>query len=406
MGQEKSEVRNPNTSKFIGFTPLFGQAVGSFPRRLPRPSGYFRLEAVVISITTGNMTYPGVGSAGGGEMPSDRESQIMEPAVKVLLIEDSPMDSRLLRLLLSEGNFSHFEITAVERLSDGLERLNEERFDVVVSDLTLPDSHGFETFQWLRAHAPDLPILVLSGVDDESLAIKAVREGAQDYLVKGRVDAHGLSHAIVFAVERHRAEQAMHQSEKHYRFLLESITDYSYTVKLESGRPVKTIHSPGSISVTGYRPADYEADPDLWYRMIHDEDRTAVEQQAKQVLAGDTPPPLEHRIRHKSGQIRWVRNTVVPSRDRQGRLIAYDGLIADVTDRKQAEEKLVTSEAFYHSLVENLPQNILRKDLEERFTFANQRFCAMLGRSLEQVIGKTDFDFFPPALAEKYQRDD
>ena len=324
----------------------------------------------------------------------------MEPAVKVLLIEDSPVDSRLLRLLLSESTTSHFELTHVERLSEGLKRLSEERFDVALSDLTLPDSHGFETFQALHARAPDMPIIVLSGVDDETLAVKAVREGAQDYLVKGRVDGHVLSRAIFYAIERHRTEQALQESENHYKYLLESITDYSYTVRLENGRPTKTIHGPGCISVTGYHPSDYEAAPDLWYQMVHEADRAAVEQQARRALAGETPLPVEHRIIHKNGQVRWVRNTVVPSRDRQGRLIAYDGLIADVTERKRAEEKLVTSEAFYHSLVENLPQNILRKDLKEQFTFANQRFCSMLGKPLEEIIGKTDFDFFPKELAE------
>jgi PAS domain S-box-containing protein len=330
----------------------------------------------------------------------------MEPAVKVLLIEDSPVDSRLLQLLLSESTTSHFELTHVERLSEGLKRLSEERFDVALSDLTLPDSHGFETFQALHARAPDMPIIVLSGVDDETLAVKAVREGAQDYLVKGRVDGHVLSRAIFYAIERHRTEQALQESENHYKYLLESITDYSYTVRLENGRPIKTIHGPGCISVTGYYPMDYEATPDLWYQMIHEADRAAVEEQARRALAGETPPPVEHRIIHKNGQVRWVRNTVVPSRDREGRLVAYDGLIADVTERKRAEEKLVTSEAFYHSLVENLPQNILRKDLKEQFTFANQRFCSMLGKPLEEIIGKTDFDFFPPGLAAKYQRDD
>jgi len=330
----------------------------------------------------------------------------MEPAVKVLLIEDSPVDSRLLRLLLSESTTSHFELAHVERLSEGLKRLSEERFDVALSDLTLPDSHGFETFQALHARAPDMPIIVLSGVDDETLAVKAVREGAQDYLVKGRVDGHVLSRAIFYAIERHRTEQALQESENHYKYLLESITDYSYTVRLENGQPIKTIHGPGCISVTGYHPTDYEAVPDLWYQMVHEADRAAVEEQARRALAGETPPPLEHRIIHKNRQVRWVRNTVVPSRDRQGRLVAYDGLIADVTERKRAEEKLVTSEAFYHSLVENLPQNILRKDLKEQFTFANQRFCSMLGKPLEEIIGKTDFDFFPPGLAAKYQRDD
>src|SRR2546421_6890055 len=287
----------------------------------------------------------------------------MDPAVKVLLIEDSPVDSRLLRLLLSESTTFHFDLTHVERLAEGLKRLSEERFDVVLSDLTLPDSHGFETFEWLRAHVPHTPILVLSGMDDETQAVRAVREGAQDYLVKGQVDGRTLSRAISYAIERHRSEQALQESEKHYKFLLDSITDYSYTVKLENGRPAKTIHNPGCISVTGYSPAEFEADPNLWHRMIHEDDREAVRQQVRRVLAGETPLPVEHRLLHKNGQIRWVRNTVVPSYERQSVLVAYDGLITDVTERKRAEEKLITSEVFYHSLVENLPQNILRKDL-------------------------------------------
>jgi PAS domain S-box-containing protein len=331
----------------------------------------------------------------------------METApVKVLLIEDNPEDSRLLHLLLSENVPTQFEMTHVTRLSDALMRLQEERFDVVLCDLSLPDSQGFETFQWLNANAQDKPIIVLSGLDDETLAVKAVREGAQDYLVKGRVDHHILSRAITYAIERHGAEQALEESEKHYKFLLESITDYSYTVKLIAGQPVKSIHGPGCVAVTGHSPQEYDADPDLWYRMVHETDRPAVLEQVKTVLRGETPPPLEHRILHKNGQIRWVRNTIVPSRDRQGKLVAYDGLIADITERKRAEEKLVNSEAFYHSLVENLPQNIFRKDLNERFTFANQRFCSMLGKPLEEIIGKTDFDFYPPELATKYQHDD
>jgi len=147
----------------------------------------------------------------------------MEPAVKVLLIEDSPVDSRLLRLLLSESTSSHFELSHVERLADGLKRLSEERFDVVLSDLTLPDSHGFETFQRLHAHAPAMPILVLSGTDDETLAVKAVREGAQDYLVKGRVDGHVLARAIFYAIERQRAEEKLVASEAFYHSLVENL---------------------------------------------------------------------------------------------------------------------------------------------------------------------------------------
>jgi PAS domain S-box-containing protein len=326
-------------------------------------------------------------------------------SINLLLIEDSKMDSHLLGVLLREST-SLFHIKHAERLSDALQKLAEEKFDVILSDLSLPDSYGFETFDRLHAAAPDVPILVLSGTDDETLAARAVREGAQDYLVKGRVDGYMLGRAITHAIERHQVELALEESERHYKHLLESITDYTYSVELRDGTPVRSKHSPSCISVTGYGPEEYAQDPELWYRMVHEQDRPAIMAQAKTVLSGETPPPLDHRIIHKSGQIRWVRNTVVPCRDRTGTLVAYDGLISDITARKVAEEKLVASEAFYHSLVENLPQYILRKDLRERFTFANQRFCQMLGRSLDEIVGKTDFDFYPPELAAKYQRDD
>jgi PAS domain S-box-containing protein len=330
----------------------------------------------------------------------------MEQPIKVLLIEDSATDARLLRIFLGDSSRHSFDITHVERLDDGVQRISRERFDVILSDLLLPDSRGIETFERLKAHVHDIPIIVLSGSDDEDLAITAVREGAQDYLVKGRIDSHSLVRSITYAIERHRVEQRLQESEKHYKFLLESITDYSYSVNMEDGKPSDVIHGPGCVSITGYSSQEFENDPELWFRMMHEADREGVREQSRRVQAGDTPLPLEHRIIHKDGQVRWVRHTVVPCHDREGRLTSYDGLIANITQRKKAEQDLIKSEAFYHSLVENLPQNILRKDLDERFTFANNRFCAMLGRPLEEIIGKTDFDFFPPELAEKYQRDD
>src|SRR5688572_2194459 len=166
----------------------------------------------------------------------------MDQPIKVLLIEDNPTDARLLRLFLGESTTSQFEITHVDRLTQGMERLSEGRFDVILSDLLLPDSQGIETFEWLEAHVQDIPIIVLSGSDDETLAVRAVREGAQDYLVKGRIDAHVLVRSITYAIERHRVEQRLHESERHYKFLLESITDYTYCVKLEEGKPSRTVH--------------------------------------------------------------------------------------------------------------------------------------------------------------------
>ena len=120
----------------------------------------------------------------------------------------------------------------------------------------------------------------------------------------------------------------------------------------------------------------------------------------------DTITGFESPIYRKDGSVIWISENCRAVRDARGRLLYYEGTVEDITQRRQAEENLRNSEALYHSLVETLPQNILRKDLQGRFTFANQQFCKILGRPLEEIVGKTDFDFFPRELAEKYQRDD
>jgi len=102
----------------------------------------------------------------------------------------------------------------------------------------------------------------------------------------------------------------------------------------------------------------------------------------------------------------WVLTTKMPYRDSKGAIIGTFGLSRDITDHKRAEEALRNSMALYHSLVQNLPQNIFRKDLEGRFTFANGQFCSTIGRRLEDVLGRNDYDLFPVELARKYQEDD
>ncbi len=133
---------------------------------------------------------------------------------------------------------------------------------------------------------------------------------------------------------------ALRESENRYRHLVESVTDYIYTVSIENGRPVKTVHGPACVAVTGFTAQEYDADPFLWYHMVYEEDRSAVLNQASRIVAGEAVSPLEHRIIHKDGTIRWVRNTTIPRHNEQGVLIAYDGLISNITERKKLEEQL------------------------------------------------------------------
>lgn len=127
---------------------------------------------------------------------------------KVLLIEDNPGDARLIQLMLEDAGSNFFVMETVERLQDGLRRLRRGDFGVVLLDLSLPDSQGLETFTQLLAQAPRIPIIVLSGLNDTTIAVQAVHEGAQDFLIKGQVDGQLLVRAMRYAMERkHMTEQ-------------------------------------------------------------------------------------------------------------------------------------------------------------------------------------------------------
>ena len=127
--------------------------------------------------------------------------------IKVLLIEDSPTQSLVIQGMLREIKGSPFELDRADCLSTGLELLCADGIDVVLLDLTLPDSDGLGTFVRVQAHAPEVPIVVLTGLEDESLALAALHRGAHDYLVKSQVNANWLARSVRYAVERNRAEQ-------------------------------------------------------------------------------------------------------------------------------------------------------------------------------------------------------
>ncbi len=451
--------------------------------------------------------------------------------ITVLLAEDDPTYAGLLREILSDASAGKIHCERVERLSEALAILSQQHFDVLLLDLGLPDKNGLDTFLEVKRHAPQLPVVVLTGTDDEKLALDAMREGGQDYLVKGQFDGRLIARILRYAIERKRltetlrereeffrlisdnmtdlvavldlngkrlynspsyknllgdpkqligtnsfedvhpddrpllekvfrdtfstgvgqraeyrlivrdggirnvesigsvvrtddgqpaklvvvsrditerkrAEEALRESERRYKRLIDSTTDYIFTVVIDNGQVVATTHGPGCQAVTGYSSAEYRLDPFLWYKMVYEEDRQRVLEQAQNSISGGSVTPIEHRIIHKDGSIRWVKNTPVLRKDDQGRVVSYDGLISDITDRKKAEERLRSSETLYQSLVESLPQCVFRKNPDGRYTFGNQRFCDWVGKSWAEISGKSDFDLFPIPLAQRFHDDD
>jgi diguanylate cyclase (GGDEF)-like protein len=130
-------------------------------------------------------------------------------AQSVLLIEDNPGDARLIEEMLREDPATPFRLSRADRLSRGLELLSLKETELVLLDLSLPDSHGLETFSKVYAHSPKVPIIVLSGNDDQTLALFAVKSGAQDYLVKGKIDRELLLRAMQYSIERKRYQEEL-----------------------------------------------------------------------------------------------------------------------------------------------------------------------------------------------------
>ena len=126
-------------------------------------------------------------------------------------------------------------------------------------------------------------------------------------------------------------------TEQRYEKLVNYLTDYIYTVTINDGVVISTYHGPGCVAITGYTAEEYQNDPDLWYRMIHPKDRERVVNQAQLALNGNECEAIEHRIIHRDGTTRWIRNKIVVTKNEDGKPISYDGLINDITDLKRAE---------------------------------------------------------------------
>lgn len=152
----------------------------------------------------------------------------MAKPLRILLIEDNLDDVRLVRETLRDFSGNEFEIESTARLEEGLKLLREQHFDIVLLDLTLPDSYGIETFEQLHSQS-DVPVVVLSGNANDEVALKALEQGAQDYLVKGTVSGELLVRMLRYSVARHRMLSELQESEQQFRILFEQLPAFLWT---------------------------------------------------------------------------------------------------------------------------------------------------------------------------------
>jgi DNA-binding NarL/FixJ family response regulator len=161
-------------------------------------------------------------------------------AIRVLLIDDEPAQAWLVQAHLNSASTKtgkEIMMVSAESLNEGFERLAQNDIDILLLDLSLPDSFGASTFAKVRARFPELPTVVLTNLEDEEMGIGLVQSGAQDYLVKGQISDLILFRTIRHAIERKQTELALRESEENYRLLFESGNDAILVCPMENGVP-------------------------------------------------------------------------------------------------------------------------------------------------------------------------
>jgi PAS domain S-box-containing protein/putative nucleotidyltransferase with HDIG domain len=266
--------------------------------------------------------------------------------IQVLLVEDNPTDVILLREALSDDPLISFQLTQVERLKEGVERLQTQPFGLVLLDLGLPDSQGLDTFLQIYQVAGDAPVVVLSGLMDEQIAIQAVQSGAQDYLVKGQPGWSALSRAARYAIKRQQVQLALRAGEQRFRSLIEHSAD---AIALMDAGGMITYESPASARILGYAPEELLGNQLIQY--THPDENDDNLNFLNDILKFDhIPLTRELRIRHRIGAWRWIEVTgtnLLAEQSVQAIVLNY----RDITERKQAEaalrQSLVEAEALY-----------------------------------------------------------
>ena len=257
--------------------------------------------------------------------------------IRVLLVEDNPGDARLILDLLQEVNAGGFEFERVDRLSAALDRVPKAPVDVVLLDLGLPDSQGIETFWSVQRDVPEAPIIVISGLSDERLALEAVRAGAQDYLVKGRIEGPQLARTIRYAIERKQSEVRLRESEERFRELAENVREVFFVSDAATGRLLYT--NPAYEEVFRHSREYAYSKPLAWRETVHPDDQARMMGAPPAIAQAGEMTLDTFRVVRPDGTIRWVRSRTTPVKNGSGKLGRVVGIAEDITELKHAEDQ-------------------------------------------------------------------
>jgi len=305
--------------------------------------------------------------------------------LRILYIEDNPGDVVLIREMLSESKDISFQLESADNLSTAIKLLTSEGVDIILSDLNLPDSEGIETFEKLIKSFPNIPIIVMSGVQDEELAVKAVGNGAQDYLVKGHVDSRLLIRAVRYAIERKRSEEALRLSEIKYKQLADSLPQIVFETD-EKG--MLTFVNQHSFEIMGYEKKDLMNGLHA-LQMLIPADRERAQKNIVKVMKGGKTGGTEYTALRKDGTTYPIvvhSNVII----HENKPVGIRGIIIDLTERKKVEKAQRESEERYRTLFERVPDGIYLSTAEGKFVDVNPALVEIYGYDNKEDLMNID----------------
>ncbi len=251
----------------------------------------------------------------------------------ILLFEDDLAEADLIREMLAEARGNEFSVEHVRYLADGLALLKNRSFDCILVDLGLPDSQGLETALAVRGQAKLTPIGIVTILDDEELALKALQMDIQDYLVKGEITGTLLVRSIRYAIQRKRIAEELRVSEERFRALVTASSEVLYRMSPDWSE-MRQLFSKQFLAGT-------EGPSRTWrQKYIHPDDQPHVNAAIQEAIRTKSMFELEHRVRLADGSLGWTYSRAVPLTDDHGEIVEWFGAASNITDRKRAEEKI------------------------------------------------------------------
>ncbi len=260
----------------------------------------------------------------------------------VLVVDDSPTDAKLIESMLAPSAGTRFCVEHVSTLDDALARLACGGIDVVILDLSLRESSGISTFDKTHSAAHDVPIVVVSGLGEEEVAVESLKRGAQDYLVKDQLSPDLLHRALRYAMERHRLYKTLRSSEERFHQLTDNMREVFWLLDLANWKLLYV--SPAYEQIWGRDRSELYESFDGWVDAIHPHDRDRVERHLRGEIQQDGFHE-QYRIARPDGSSRWIGDRGVPIRDADGKIYRVAGIAEDITEQRKLEREVIEASA-------------------------------------------------------------